>query len=212
MKQLRRSEIILLSATIVTLAALIFFETHPSSINSSELFAQAESRGLILSNDTVADTIFTGAWIAAISKVDSERVILGRLLKVDSLGIQIGLPGKNSILHPFKVYDAYYDLEYTQLGAIYKGEPMRKWHYTKRGIRLGSLVGLGFGIIVGFDCANPLEYPGAFLFATTFGTLVMDLYTIPPSALLGFLTGLIKEKRAVLYPLSGSDSWSIRPL
>ena len=180
---------------LITVLLIILFELDKFP---NPLIGQNEERKnyIQLSRGDAILSISTGSWAAVIIK-NIDQPIIGLLCGKVNDNLCIENPNtSNNVLIPI-----------SDIKIFYHGEAKRIKHYIIKGAGNGFKLALAYGTFWGFMFASDGygidDAFGIGLMGAGCGSAVF----IPPGALIGYLNGLSKEKKAVEYNFE--NGWEI---
>jgi len=189
----------LLLGIIITAVAILFVETGVIQFNNQGINAQTELSELILEKDGERVTISKGDWVIAINAANSDIFGGGELLGVTAEGILTRESAK----------DLERSIAIQDIGVLYHGNYKRTSKYIWQGVRYGGAVASCVGLFsfAMFAPEKSLNLQESLLCGGIVAAYT-GIFTIPAGALIGLITGLVKQGKAVEYVI-GPDDWQI---
>ena len=187
----------LLLGIIITAVAILFVETGVIQFNNQGINAQTELSELILEKDGEKHTIPKGNWVVAVNANDADVFTAGELVGISGDGIII----KNS------KKDWKRNIAIQDIGVLYHGDYKRTSKYIWQGVRYGGAVASCVGLFsfAMFAPEKSLSLQESLLCGGIVAAYT-GIFTIPAGALIGLITGLVKQGKAVEYVI-GPDDW-----
>jgi len=159
------------------------------------LIAKEDASGLTLEKDGEQVLIPLGEGVAVSSAYDPSNTVRGIYLgmTVDTLRIQE------------KSESFEWGIPIDKIGSIFTGKTKSTEEYVWGGIKLGGLVSVGIGVVIGIVLTG--GSPVGIIWGPVFG-LFSSFITVPAGALLGVNEAKVAEGNAVEYVI-GDGEWVI---
>ena len=181
--------------SIITVMLIILFELGklPDHLIGQD---DIKKNYIQLYNGGEIRSISSGSWVAVVQK-DAPHPIIGILR---------GNIEKNLLIENSKTNQGEL-VPYSKIEIIYHGEAKRIKHYALKGAKTGFKLALAYGSFWGYLFLNDgYGIDDAFIIGLM-GVGCGSAAFIPPGALIGYLKGLSKDKKATEYIFE--DGWEI---